>query len=387
MARRFAPAALALSMMACGSIDAMVLSPERPSLAYRHEDDVTPKSPAVTRFFAIGDAGEREDGDPREPRRSTKLVACDVRRTCDALGGCDFGLFLGDNVYPTGIGEGEEGREDAEFLRRFTGELYQGTGALYFVLGNHDWGPHWGYGAPPSTERARRELAVVEELSWPWRTDVPKVRGRSHFYDFSASHVRVFAWDTNYIVHKCHENGSCPEALDAGIAALSKDIGHGEPFSVVVGHHPYLSNGEHGNAGEFKDTVGSVGNGEGLRRLLVKHVIGKAALYVSGHDHNLQAYLDASPEEPQHGTAVVVSGAGTKTNPPGHHPKNKASFACYEKRLGYSVVEATKDQITVRMYALREDTTCAALEPAFVMSRGRRDKLWKWVAGSATCPP
>lgn len=380
-------ASLAAFVAACGAIEKMTLSPERPSLAWRHEEDVTPRDAAVTRFFAIGDTGEREETDSREPRRSTKLAACEVRAVCKDLGGCDFGLFLGDNVYPTGVDEGAEGRDDIEFLRRFTTDLYGGTGALYFVLGNHDWGPHAVYGAPPSTQRARRELAAIEELSWPWKEGVSPVRGRAHFYDFAAGHARVFAWDTNYLVHKCQSDGQCREGIDEGIAAISREVGKGDAFSIVVGHHPYLSNGKHGDAGEFMDGLVSVGNGKGLRRLLDQHVIGKAALYMSGHDHNLQAFRQAGADGAARATAVVVSGAGTKTDPRGKDRPKPADFECYDGRLGFAIVEARRDRLTVKLYAFRQDTTCASLAPAFVMSRGKRDGAWKTEAGGDSCPP
>jgi hypothetical protein len=76
------------------------------------------------------------------------------------------------------------------------------------------------------------------------------------------------------------------------------------PWKIVMGHHPYISNGQHGNAGAYDG--GFFFNGKPLKEIVDSEVCGEAQLFFSGHDHNRE-WL-----EPTCGTTFIVSGAAAK---------------------------------------------------------------------------
>ena len=72
-------------------------------------------------------------------------VAEAVRAECAQPPGCDFGVLLGDNIYPNGATMGQDGHSDAERFDKIFAQPYgkvfgtRSDARLYAVLGNHDW--------------------------------------------------------------------------------------------------------------------------------------------------------------------------------------------------------------------------------------------------------
>ena len=79
-------------------------------------------------------------------------------------------------------------------------------------------------------------------------------------------------------------------------------------WNIAFGHHPYISNGQHGNAGEYEgyDWL-PIANGATVKDFMDENLCGKVDLYLCGHDHNRQ-WL-----EPTCGTEFIVTGAAAKT--------------------------------------------------------------------------
>jgi hypothetical protein len=78
---------------------------------------------------------------------------------------------------------------------------------------------------------------------------------------------------------------------------------------VVFGHHPFRSNGPHGNAGAYEGwSYIPWLSGASLERLFTATLCDQADVYLSGHDHNLQWTTACAVE-------LVVSGSGAKTRP------------------------------------------------------------------------
>ncbi len=101
-------------------------------------------------------------------------------------------------------------------------------------------------------------------------------------------------------------------------------------WKIAFGHHPYISNGIHGNA---------AGN---IERFFADYVCGKIDLYLSGHDHNLQVLPGPSACP---GTFVVSGGGGKNTyRLPG---KNPARFQA--RTFGFAYVRVTPAQLSVEM--------------------------------------
>ena len=58
-----------------------------------------------------------------------------------------------------------------------------------------------------------------------------------------------------------------------------------------MGHHPYLSNGKHGNAGNYERLkFPYFVSGSNVKAVLKNFVCGKADFYFAGHEHLLQVF-------------------------------------------------------------------------------------------------
>ena len=292
----------------------------------------------IVRFFAIGDAGKAFSRDGTQLAASAAFVAALTASVCDASGGCDFGVFLGDNVYERGI----ESDEERVFFEGFAERYSNGWQLpLVFVLGNHDYDP-----LVPSQSRARTELSLIADLS---EKHSGMVLGRAHFFQFEAGPVELFAWDTNHLVHACDiAIGKSPDCVDGGDTALRAIRESDAPFKIWLGHHPYWSNGTHGNAGDFEDGGFSFWRAGGFAQLIKEHVLGEADLMLSGHDHNLQAFTDPDLR----GTALVVSGAGAKSTSLGRIERRNDALECY--RIAVAKNPTVEDEKLHAMLRARE---------------------------------
>ena len=232
--------------------------------------------------------------------------------------GCDFGVLLGDNIYPDGATLGSDGISDA---RRFTDMLdrpYGRFGAdtpgftLYTLLGNHDW-YHSREGAVAQLEYLRRHPHFT----------MPDFFYRSMPERF-AGEVELFVIDTQMLLASTvvyedkldadgreirhDERGTFKDfmqpATDAErnmVAWLESALASSTArWKIVVGHHALWS----GGGSKFEKA-------RALRKLLMPALCRYADAYIAGDDHVLEAYTDrcegARPPLP-----LIVSGAGAK---------------------------------------------------------------------------
>ena len=80
-------------------------------------------------------------------------------------------------------------------------------------------------------------------------------------------------------------------------------------WKIAFAHHPYLSNGPHGNAGEYEGLpFVPIVNGAGVQDLVEDVICGDVDVYITGHDHSLQWLADTCG-----GTELIISGAGAST--------------------------------------------------------------------------
>ena len=282
------------------------------------ETTVTP--PKEVRFVALGDTGE---GNERQ-----RKVAEQIRLKC-LRDGCDFAILMGDNIYDAGV----ESTFDAQWQDKFEAPFANVNMPFYAVLGNHDnggfltqWlGDVFG-GAGAEFERGDYQVAYTQ-YSNKW-----KMPGRT--YDFAAGPAHFFALDTNDMVWSYGNEGAeartqwqvdtIPGRIDAASAT----------WKIAFGHHPYLSNGTHGDAGTYEGLeegitdlvvnipglgdLSAVVTGDGVKESLDTIVCGRVDIYFAGHDHSRQWH---APSAECPGTTFVVSGAGAKmTEIKGNHP-------------------------------------------------------------------
>lgn len=233
-------------------------------------EDVQENPSGRLRFAALGDTGMGNADQARVARGLAKV--CAER-------GCDFVLLLGDNIYPTGVSS----PEDAQFETKFEQPYAPIEAPFYVALGNHDYGAN---GGGTEFDKGAHEVAYSSR-STRWRMPAPH-------YRFRRGDVELFALDTNLMLFFRDEaqRRDVAEWLEASPAR----------WKLAFGHHPYRSNGPHGNAGSYD---GVPGLGLGVKRFMDEVVCGQVDFYLSGHDHSLQHLL-----EPCGSTELVVSGGG-----------------------------------------------------------------------------
>ena len=239
-----------------------------------------PGPDAPVRFVAMGDGGE---GNTRQAQ-----VAAAVANVCNAHGGCDFALYLGDNIYDTGV----DSVTDEQFQTKFEQPYANLTFPFYIALGNHDYG---GNGAGYEFYKGQYQVDYTM-YSTKWRLP-------DFYYTFATEGpqegVSFFALDTNDIMYT---GASAQKSWLASATAAAT-----EPWKIAFGHHTYVSNGQHGNAGEYEGIPYiPVVSGQNVKSFFDDEVCGKVDLYLCGHDHNRQ-WL-----EPTCGTEFAVSGTAAK---------------------------------------------------------------------------
>lgn len=280
---------------------------------------------ADVRFLALGDAGNGNE--------DARKVADAARRLCEARGGCDFALLLGDNVYPRGIEDADDPHFDA-----MLGDNLERIGVPAFaVLGNHD------YGAP-------RELPFLGGVGLdPRRAEAQVERGRrggrfmmpDRFWRIEQGPVEIVGLDTTPLAWADRPGVARLLGLDEQVVRMRRVMRRWDeearlPWRIAIGHHPVRSNGPHGDAGRYGGPLGAIAPGHVLKRFLDERVLGRFDAYLAGHDHSLQDLGD------EQGTALFVSGAASSvTSLPGEGP---ALFGAAE--LGFLLVEADARRLT-----------------------------------------
>ncbi|ALJ00663.1 metallophosphoesterase [Rufibacter tibetensis] len=279
-------------------------------------------------------------------------------------------LFLGDNVYPTGLPPTDSFRH-AQAVQRLENQLSlfdEYTGKVIYLSGNHDWNK----GRKDGYEFVLRQEKFITEKLQDEMAYLPRGGCLGPVTWEINGQLLIIVINTQWWVQTGHK----PLAANPGepyetsreffsaLQALLEENKH--RFIVLAAHHPVYSNALHGGKFTVKQhlfpltfinkraliplpIVGSIfriyrkyiGAHEDMsfppfrkfrRRLLrVLHQY-QSIFYVAGHDHNLQ-YFKVK------GNHYAVSGSGSKTNFVAKG--GKASFAHESK--GFMVLDQYKD--------------------------------------------
>ncbi|WAS94446.1 metallophosphoesterase [Nannocystis punicea] len=249
------------------------------------DDETTGGAAGLVRFVVLGDVGE---GNEDQYQVADAIIAvCEQR-------GCDWAMLTGDNFYDSGV----DGVDDPQWQEKF--ELpYMGiTFPIYAVLGNHDYGGN-GIGVDFDTNKSDYQVEYTQH-SELWRMP-------DKYYSWKQAHAEFWGLDTNQVMTDPINGSLEPQQnwLDQTVAASTAT------WKIAFGHHPYLSNGDHGNAGAYEDLEGiplPFVAGESVKEFMEESVCGKIDVYICGHDHTMQ-WLQAAC-----GTEFIVAGAGSKAN-------------------------------------------------------------------------
>lgn len=276
-------------------------------------------------FVAFGDQGEGND--------AQYAVAAAAEVICEERG-CQFALLLGDNFYDVGV----DAPDDPQFIDKFEMPYADLDMPFYITLGNHDYGQtsaEWWRGQP-QLDYALANPKWVFPKEW---FSFSEVAG-STTVDIFAFDSSQLMWDRNY-----DEQADWLSNATANSTATWK---------ISFAHHPYISNGAHGNAGCYEGfpAVPVVSGGD-VKSFMDDYVCGTMDAYISGHDHNRQIF-----KTPVCNTYFFLAGASAKTSDLEHHYPN---FLCDDEnpdvweddtREGFLYVSITGNEMTVAMYDL-----------------------------------
>ncbi len=228
-----------------------------------------------------------------------------------------FGLTLGDNFYPRGVGSTRD--------EKWTGIWESGYGRLgipfFAVLGNHDY---------MGNEQAEVDY-TKQSKSWrmPYR-----------YYTFAAGPVRFFALDTDegtarYWFFQSAWSDAQAKWLDDALAKYSD-----ARWKIVYGHHPIFSDGHHGDEKRLQTK---------LLPILEKHNVD---LYLCGHEHDLQHHTRA-------GIDFIIAGGGGKDTR--EVTARRAKYAA--GRHGFLEVDATGAKLDARLIGVEGETLYEVSRP------------------------
>jgi len=243
-------------------------------------------------------------------------------RYCSDQVRCDFGLLLGDNIYPNGATEGRDGRPDAERFQDVLVTPYESMFARLpdfqfdAVLGNHDWytsiggamaqqeflasSPNYFMGGMFYRRRHETPIGNIDVFAIDTQlllstvvVPMPQLTEDGDV-DFHAEIAILDPWVTEFAMAQTDQVAWLQEQLQASDAR----------WKIVIGHHPLWSSSGHKFA-----------QAQVLRQLLLPVLCPSADVYIAGHDHTLEVHeqsCDGYTDSPSGTLPHIVSGAAGK---------------------------------------------------------------------------
>lgn len=267
-----------------------------------------------TTLFIIGDAGEPDPRVVGAPLDSIRAHAAQAPER-------SMIVFLGDNVYPEGIPE-EGAAEWADARRRLAAQVNAvppGVRAV-FMPGNHDW----AYSEPFGLYSLRLQEAMITRMAAGRDIRMLPSNGCPGPVHLDTGRLRLIILDTQWWLHPYivrDDESDCATNTPAEVTALLRTLvaedARQDRVTIVAGHHPLMTGGEHGGycgitgpfhrfAGRSQDLLG--GRNRAMRDSIEAALaVNPPLAYVAGHDHSQQVMHGGdSPVE-----YVLVSGAGS----------------------------------------------------------------------------
>jgi hypothetical protein len=311
-------------------------------------------------FYLIGDAGNStlKQDSPALLYLRKKIKGTSKKSTL---------IFLGDNVYETGIPKKKSKKYPLakRRIRAQTKVAKKFKGKSIFIPGNHDW-----YNG---IEGLQRE----EEL-------VKKALGKNSFFpengcplaqvDISKNIVLIVVdthwyltnWDNHPTINDNCEIKTRTKFFDEFEGMIKKARGK---TTIVAMHHPMFTSGSHGGKYSFSShlnplpILGTIKNliretsglsntdvqnkkyNELKKRIVTLSQENDKTIFVSGHDHNLQYIV-------QDNIPQIVSGSGSKTMATKLSGGAKFTYGAQ----GFAKLDIYKDGSSeVRFYTVKED--------------------------------
>jgi hypothetical protein len=317
------------------------------------------------RVIFIGDAGEMN---PRQ-RLNMQHAADDI------LAGKTTVVYLGDNVYPKGMGlPGSREEEAGRQVLRSQFEPMRAKGApVYFVPGNHDWDKM----GPQGLAKIRAQDDFLEAQGDSLLKLIPPGGCPDPVEIPLTDSLTLIAYDSEWWLfpfQKSDAYSECACRTKEDVVARLNELRYKNRHKIILlaSHHPFQSYGTHGGVFTLRDhlfpltaanknlyiplpVIGSLypllrtlfTNPEDLHHPLYRDMISRISgafsgfpniVYVAGHEHGLQFI--------QGNRIQVVSGAGAK-----HTEAKKIRHSLFADAIqGYVTVDLLGDGALVFNY-------------------------------------
>lgn len=279
-----------------------------------------------TTLFLIGDTGEPD------PRVYPRVLDSLKRQAAEAPGRAII-VFLGDNVYPSGVPvDSTLTWPDARRRLEVQIDAVPDGATGIFIPGNHDWSSAGPYGL----YSVRLEERMIASLARGRDVRMLPGNGCPGPVALDVGRLRLIAIDTQWWLHDFivrDDKSKCTTTV-GGVTQALRDLIKGTPdgrVAIPAAHHPLMTGGEHGGycgvAGPFRrlggysqDILSS--SNKTMRDSLESAFRAKPPLiYAAGHSHTLELMKGAPSTQ-----YLVVSGAGSA---------DKASCAVYLRESYY----------------------------------------------------
>jgi hypothetical protein len=328
------------------------------------------------RVILIGDAGEMDAA-------QQSLIPDAAGRV---LPGRSTVLYLGDNIYPRGIGmPGSPDQSRTENILRSQWQPLRAAGAaVYFIPGNHDWDRMGKNGLA----KIKRQWQFVQEQQDSLLQLVPPNGCPDPVAIPIGDSLVIIAFDSEWWLFpfdKQNPQADCDCQSRDEVLARFNELFYENRYKMILlaAHHPFQSYGTHGGRFSLKDhlfpltvanknlyiplpVIGSLypllrktfTNPEDLGHPLYKDMRRRIDLimaqtpnlvHVAGHEHGLQLIRNAHTGQTQ-----VVSGSGAKLN---YTIKGKHSLFG-EASNGYVIADWYKgNKLVLKYYTLSGNQT------------------------------
>ncbi|WP_118975149.1 BamA/TamA family outer membrane protein [Taibaiella koreensis] len=289
-----------------------------------------------SRVILIGDAGEMDD--------QQKLVI--PHAAAQVLPGKTTVLYLGDNIYPHGMGlpGSPEEKLTQEILKSQYQPMREQGAPVYFVPGNHDWDRM----GPQGLAKIKQQWQYLQSQGDSLLQLVPPDGCPDPVAIPISDSLVVIALDSEWWLYpfdKENKDADCDCRSTTDVVNALQELFYQNRYKTILlaTHHPFQSYGTHGGYFSWKDHIfpltvvsknlyvplpgiGSIyplfrkyfTNPEDVRHPLYQYMIKSVdnvfrdfpnLIHVSGHEHGLQLIDNKKDNQFQ-----IVSGGGAKEN-------------------------------------------------------------------------
>jgi len=324
------------------------------------------------RVILFGDAGEMNAAQMQDLKNAAKQILPQKTTV----------LYLGDNIYPTGMGlPGSVEEEETKKILRSQFEPMRKMGAaVYFIPGNHDWDKS----GPKGLAKIKAQGDYLREQNDPLLKLIPDNGCPDPIAIKLTDKLTIIAYDSEWWLfpyNKTNPNDDCDcHSKDEVLIKMDELLAENKDKVILLAsHHPFQSYGPHGGYFNLRNHLfpltslnknlyiplpglGSVYpllrstllSPEDLNHPAYKDMIKSVTgvfgdypnvTYVAGHEHGLQLIKGKQLQ--------VISGSGSKVSP---NKEGKTSLF-HEMQQGYVVADQLNNNDMRYEYYIYSDTS------------------------------